>query len=63
MSRSTALSPRPGVAGAAAPFPFLYQALRRSARVALERWSGLRIDGLGHLPAHGPFIVAANHHN
>jgi 1-acyl-sn-glycerol-3-phosphate acyltransferase len=63
MSRSTALSPRTGVAGAATPFPFVYQALRRPARAALERWFGLRIEGLEHLPAHGGFIVAANHHN
>ena len=63
MSRSTALAPRPGVAGAATPFPFLYQALRRPARAALERWFDLRIDGLEQLPARGPFIVAANHHN
>ena len=63
MSRSTALSPRPGVAASATPFPFLYQALRRPARAALERWFDLRIEGFEHLPAHGPFIVAANHHN
>lgn len=63
MSRSTALSPTPGVAGAAAPTPFVYQALRASARAALARWFDLRVEGLEHLPAHGPYIVAANHHN
>jgi 1-acyl-sn-glycerol-3-phosphate acyltransferase len=63
MSRSTALSSTPGVAGAAAPFPFVYQALRASARAALGRWFGLRVEGLEHLPTHGPYIVAANHHN
>jgi 1-acyl-sn-glycerol-3-phosphate acyltransferase len=63
MSRSTALSSTPGVAGSAAPFPFLYQALRASARAVLARWFDLRVEGLEHLPAHGPYIVAANHHN
>jgi 1-acyl-sn-glycerol-3-phosphate acyltransferase len=63
MSRSTALSSTPGVAGAAAPFPLVYQALRASARVALARFFDLRVEGLEHLPADGPYIVAANHHN
>jgi 1-acyl-sn-glycerol-3-phosphate acyltransferase len=63
MSRSTALSSRPGVAGATAPFPFLYQALRLPARTALGRWFDLRVEGLEHVPAQGPYIVAANHHN
>jgi 1-acyl-sn-glycerol-3-phosphate acyltransferase len=63
MSRSTALSPSPGVAGAAAPFPFLYEALRTPARAALQRWFDLRVEGLEHLPPSGPYIVAANHHN
>ena len=63
MSRSTVLSSTPDVAGAAAPFPFVYQALRASARAALGRWFDLRVEGLEHLPTHGPYIVAANHHN
>jgi 1-acyl-sn-glycerol-3-phosphate acyltransferase len=63
MSRSTVLSSRSGVAAAAAPFPLLYQALRRPARAALQRWFDLQIGGLEHLPARGPYIVAANHHN
>ena len=63
MSRSTALSPTSGVAGAAAPFPFVYQALRTPARAALARWFDLRVEGLEHLPVEGPYIVAANHHN
>jgi 1-acyl-sn-glycerol-3-phosphate acyltransferase len=62
MSRSTALSATSGVTGAA-PFPLVYQALRASARTALARWFDLRIEGLTHLPAAGPYIVAANHHN
>ena len=63
MSRSTALYARAGVAGATPPFPFLYQALRVPARAALERWFDLTVEGLERLPARGPYIVAANHHN
>jgi 1-acyl-sn-glycerol-3-phosphate acyltransferase len=32
-------------------------------RAALGRWFDLRVEGLEHLPAAGPYIVAANHHN
>jgi 1-acyl-sn-glycerol-3-phosphate acyltransferase len=63
MSRTTALSTSPGVAGAAASFPLIYQALRAPARAALGRWFDLRVEGLEHLPAQGAYIVAANHHN
>ena len=63
MSRPTAL---PSTSGAAAPtpsFPAVYQALRRPVRAALHRWFDLRVEGLEHVPEHGPYIVAANHHN
>jgi 1-acyl-sn-glycerol-3-phosphate acyltransferase len=63
MSRSTALSPGPGVGRAATPFPFLYRTLRGPLRGLLERWFDLRVEGLEHLPAAGPYLVAANHHN
>lgn len=63
MLRSTALSHTPGAAGAAARFPFVYQALRRPVRAVLKRWFDLRVEGLEHLPERGPYIVAANHHN
>jgi 1-acyl-sn-glycerol-3-phosphate acyltransferase len=63
MSRSTVLSSTAGVAGATAPFSFVYQALRAPARAALGRWFDLRVEGLEHLPTQGPYIVAANHHN
>ena len=63
MSRSTALSPGVGVGRAASPFPFLYRTLRGPLRAALARWFELRVEGLEHLPAEGPYIVAANHHN
>ena len=44
-------------------FPWLYRTLRAPIRAALGRWFDLRIEGLEHLPATGPYIVAANHHN
>ena len=43
--------------------PFLYRALRPPLRQALMRWFDLRVDGLEHLPASGPYLIAANHHN
>jgi 1-acyl-sn-glycerol-3-phosphate acyltransferase len=43
--------------------PFLYRALRPPLRQALVRWFDLRVDGLEHLPASGPYLIAANHHN
>ena len=45
------------------PPPLLYRALRAPARKVLERSFGLTIEGMHHLPARGPYIVAANHHN
>lgn len=63
MSRSTALSTRPRVGRAAPPFPFLYRTLRAPVHAALARWFDLSVEGLEHLPADGPYIVAANHHN
>ena len=44
-------------------FPLLYRTLRGPVRALLERWFALRVSGLEHLPAAGPYIVAANHHN
>jgi 1-acyl-sn-glycerol-3-phosphate acyltransferase len=63
MSRSPALSPAASLRRAAPEFPFLYRILRGPVRTALERWFDLRVDGVEHLPASGPYIVAANHHN
>jgi len=45
------------------PVPFLYRTLRPPLRQALVRWFDLRVDGLEHLPASGPYLIAANHHN
>lgn len=53
--------PRPG--SVAPPLPMLYRLLRRPIRAALDRHFGLTIEGAEHVPAQGPCIVAANHHN
>ena len=63
MSRSTALPAHADVGRAWAEFPWLYRALRAPVRGLLERWFGLRVEGLEHLPERGPYLVAANHHN
>jgi 1-acyl-sn-glycerol-3-phosphate acyltransferase len=63
MARTTALEAKLAPAASALPEPFLYRLLRSPVRRLLERFFDLRIEGAAHLPAHGPFIVAANHHN
>lgn len=44
-------------------FPFLYGFLRTGCRPILNWAFGLHVKGAEHLPAGGPFILAANHHN
>src|SRR5437867_423639 len=63
MMRSTALDPAVLRPGARHPLPLLYRLFRAPARRLLERVFDLAVDGLEHLPATGPYIVAANHHN
>jgi 1-acyl-sn-glycerol-3-phosphate acyltransferase len=63
MARSTALQEKVACVSPAPPFPFLYRLLRDPIRLVLERFFSFRVEGLEHLPAHGPVIVAANHHN
>ncbi|HEV8673382.1 MAG TPA: lysophospholipid acyltransferase family protein [Methylomirabilota bacterium] len=43
--------------------PPLYAGLRRLVRPVLRHFFDFRVSGLEHLPAGGPFIVAANHAN
>jgi hypothetical protein len=62
MSRP-ALSPAQTRRLATPEFPLLYRTLRGPVRTALSRWFDLRVSGIEHLPATGPYIVAANHHN
>jgi len=63
MAGPTALAANRRVATEASPAPFLYRALRGPVRRALARWFDLSIEGLEHLPAGGPYLIAANHHN
>ena len=44
-------------------FPPLYRALRALFRPLLASFFRFEIAGADHLPASGPFILAANHHN
>jgi len=63
MAGPTTLAANQRLARETAPVPFLYRALRGPLRQALGRWFDLRVDGLEHLPASGPYLIAANHHN
>jgi len=66
---SSTLGILPGAAGlpAALPgaprFPPLYRLLRGACAPMLRSMFGLEVTGLEHVPAEGPFILAANHHN
>ena len=66
---SSTLGILPGAAGlpAARPgaprFPPLYRLLRGACGPMLRSMFGLEVTGLEHVPAEGPFILAANHHN
>ncbi len=44
-------------------FPLLYQLLRVGCTPLLRALFNLRVSGVDRLPASGPFILAANHHN
>ncbi len=44
-------------------FPLLYQLLRTACTPLLRSLFRLRVMGVERLPAFGPFILAANHHN
>lgn len=63
MTRSSALETIVRPSAAQARVPLVYRLLRRPARALLERVFDLTVEGLEHLPACGPYIVAANHHN
>ena len=63
MAVPTTLAATGQLAREALPVPFLYRVLRGPLRQALSRWFDLRVDGLEHLPASGPYLIAANHHN
>jgi 1-acyl-sn-glycerol-3-phosphate acyltransferase len=44
-------------------FPPVYRVCRKIAAVLLRGLFDLRVEGAERLPATGPFILAANHHN
>ena len=43
--------------------PLVYRLLREPVRALLERAFDLTVEGAEHIPASGPYIIAANHHN
>jgi 1-acyl-sn-glycerol-3-phosphate acyltransferase len=62
--RPVARRPTPrGLVSAGACFPALYRIARSACARGLSALFDLDVSGLQHLPALGPFIVAANHHN
>src|SRR5262249_14403252 len=63
MARSTALEER--AVGLTSPtgLPVLYRLFRERVRRLLARHFEFHVAGDAHLPADGPFIGAANHHN
>ena len=63
MGRSTVLTTRPVEVAVGLDSPRLYRALRAPIARILHRWFELGVEGLEHLPASGPYIIAANHHN
>jgi 1-acyl-sn-glycerol-3-phosphate acyltransferase len=63
MARPTVAAAKPPTASISEAAPLLYQLLRAPLRSALQHLFGLVIEGLEHLPEHGSYIVAANHHN
>jgi 1-acyl-sn-glycerol-3-phosphate acyltransferase len=63
MSGTSALASDLGGDPAATRAPLLLRALRAPARRVLLRWFALTAEGLEHLPARGPYVLAANHHN
>jgi 1-acyl-sn-glycerol-3-phosphate acyltransferase len=63
MARPTAVPTGARAAAPALAVPFLYRTLHAPVRAALARFFELTVEGLEHLPASGPYILAANHHN
>ena len=66
-SSTLGILPAVGALPAARPrsprFPLLYQFLRGGCAPMLRSIFDLEVTGLERLPADGPFILAANHHN
>src|SRR5256712_6392301 len=62
MTGRTALSAYERFTRESPPPPWLYRVFRGPVRKALGRWFDLRVEGLEHLPASGPYLIGANHH-
>jgi 1-acyl-sn-glycerol-3-phosphate acyltransferase len=66
---STLSALAPGAAGAPTrrrrehAFPWLYRLIRDGCMPVLRSQFRYRVSGLDRLPASGPFVLAANHHN
>ena len=58
-----AVTALPATRSRAPSFPLLYQFLRGGCAPMLRSLFSLEVSGLERLPAEGPFILAANHHN
>jgi 1-acyl-sn-glycerol-3-phosphate acyltransferase len=63
MGRSTVLTAGPVPVADRLEAPLLHRALRPPVAHVLQRWFGLAVEGVEHLPLRGPCIIAANHHN
>jgi 1-acyl-sn-glycerol-3-phosphate acyltransferase len=63
MARFPALEASIPTSAPAVSEPLLYRLLREPVRSLLQRAFDLTIDGAEHVPASGPYIIAANHHN
>jgi 1-acyl-sn-glycerol-3-phosphate acyltransferase len=63
MSGSRVVSTRADLGTAPLPPPTLYRTLCAWLHGPVGRLFRLSVEGLEHLPAHTPYIVAANHHN
>jgi 1-acyl-sn-glycerol-3-phosphate acyltransferase len=63
MARTTALEQNVAGLGAPTAMPALYRLFRERVRRLLDRHFDFRVEGTEYLPADGPFIIAANHHN
>jgi 1-acyl-sn-glycerol-3-phosphate acyltransferase len=63
MSRSTTVPVSSHAAATPLPPLSLYRTLRSWLRPAAARFFSLAVEGAEYLPARGPYIIAANHHN
>lgn len=63
MTRSIAAAAGARSASDGAEGPLLWRRLGPPVRALLEGWFDLRVEGPEHLPRHGPYLLAANHHN